>query len=200
MAVLDTGVRVLPRGEWAERERVIWYAVHRRSIRIDPNGALVLPVLPGRTLAALLEDAAVDASRRLRAIDLAVIALSEFHARGFTHGDAMAENVMVDLEAGVARWFDFETMHDSNRMMAWRRADDLRALLSTCLLRCDVEDFPGIVRRIRDVYADDAVTRIVAASFTSRWPRRRVFHLGQAGLSFPSFRVIGALLNRPSRE
>ena len=54
---------------------------------------------------------------------------------GFTHGDAMAENVMVDLEAGVAHWFDFETIHDSRRPMAWRRADDVRALLVTCLVR-----------------------------------------------------------------
>jgi hypothetical protein len=26
----------------------------------------------------------------------------------------MAENVTVDLEAGVARWFDFETIHESS--------------------------------------------------------------------------------------
>ena len=198
MTVLNTGVRVLPQGEWAERERLIWQTLHRRSIRIDRDGALLLPVLPGRTLSALLEDPAVDTSRRLRAIGLAVVALAEFHASGFTHGDAMAENVMVDLEAGVARWFDFETMHESNRRMAWRRADDLRALLSTCLLRCNVDDFAAILRRIRDVYADDAIIPPLAASFTSRWSRPLIFHLGQAALSLPAFKVIGALLNRLS--
>jgi hypothetical protein len=49
-----------------------------------------------------------------RAIGHAVIALAELHHLGFTHGDAMAENVTVDLEAGVARWFDFETIHESS--------------------------------------------------------------------------------------
>ena len=63
----------------------------------------------GETLATLLEDPELEESVRKRAIELAVVALAEFHHLGFTHGDAMAENVMVDLEAGVAHWFDFET-------------------------------------------------------------------------------------------
>jgi hypothetical protein len=31
----------------------------------------------------------------------------------------MAENVLVDLEAGVAHRFDFETIHASRRLIAW---------------------------------------------------------------------------------
>jgi hypothetical protein len=60
---------------------------------------------------------------RDRAIERAVVAPVEF--LGLTHGDAMAENVMVDLaprrcpgrpehsstgDAGVANWFDSETI------------------------------------------------------------------------------------------
>jgi hypothetical protein len=100
--VLDTGVRVLPQRDWEERERQIYRSLHAASIRIDAGGRLVLPCLAGRTLAALLEDPGIDESLRKRAIERAVVALAEFHARGFTHGDAMAENVLVDLEAGVA--------------------------------------------------------------------------------------------------
>ncbi len=133
--ILDTGVRVLPQRDWEERERRIYRSLRGTSIRIDADGTLVLPCLAGETLATLLEDPELEESVRKRAIERAVVALAEFHHLGFTHGDAMAENVLVDLEAGVAHWFDFETIHDSSRPMAWRRADDVRALLVTCLVR-----------------------------------------------------------------
>jgi len=131
--VLDTGVRVLSQRDWEERERLIYQRLLGKSIRIDPDGTLLLPWLAGKTLATLLEDPEVGASVRKQAIELAVVALADFHARGFTHGDAMAENVMVDVEAGVAHWFDFETVHDSSRPMDWRRADDVRSSVYTAL-------------------------------------------------------------------
>ena len=192
--ILDTGVRVLPQRDWEERERRIYRSLRGTSIRIDADGMLVLPCLAGETLATLLEDPELEESVRKRAIELAVVALAEFHRLGFTHGDAMAENVMIDLEAGVAHWFDFETIHDSSRPMAWRRADDVRALLVTCLLRTAPEEFAETLQLILDVYADEEVTRLLATSFTSVFRRPLTFHLAQAGLSFQCFREIARLL------
>jgi len=117
--VLATGIRVLPQRPWAERERDMYERLYDAPVLIAADGALMLPRLPGHTLAALLEDPAISNAARQRAIELAVLALSDLHARGFTHADAMAENAMVDLEAGVARWFDFETVHDPARAMTW---------------------------------------------------------------------------------
>ena len=91
---------------------------------------LNLPYLAGDTLATLLDDPELAESIRKTAIELATVGLGKFHRQGFTHADAMAENVLIDLEAGVACWFDFETIHDASRPLAWRRADDLRALRS----------------------------------------------------------------------
>jgi hypothetical protein len=108
----------------------------------------------------------------------------------------MAENVLVDLEAGVARWFDFETIHDSSRPLAWRRADDVRALLATSLLRTEPEKYPVTVDLILDAYRDEEVARLVAKSFTSAWRRPLVFHLGQAGWSYQSHLRIGRLLRK----
>ena len=148
-------------------------------------------------------------SIRKRAIERAVVALAEFHRLGYTHGDAMAENVLVDLAprrssgrpehsskggAGVAHWFDFETIHDPRRPMAWRRADDVRALLVTCLVRTGPEKLAETLELILDVYGDEDVTRVLATSFTSVWRRPLAFHLAQAGLSFPRFREIARLL------
>jgi hypothetical protein len=192
--VLDTGTQVLPQRDWEERERQIYRRLYGASIRIEDDGTLVLPCLPGRTLATLLEDSQLEGADRERAIELAVVALARFHRLGLTHGDAMAENVLVDLDAGIASWFDFETVHDPRRSMTWRRADDVRALLATSLLRAAPERFSRILHIVLENYRDDEVARLLAESFTSVWRRPLVFHLGQAASSFQSYTRIGALL------
>jgi hypothetical protein len=192
--ILDTGVRVLPRRAWLDRERLIYRSLYGASVHVDGDGVLVMPCLHGQTLATILADSQLKESDRYRAIGLAVDALAKFHRAGFTHGDAMAENVMVDLEAGVAHWFDFETVHDPSRPMAWRRADDVRALLATCLLRTECDDIPGTLGLTLDAYADEEVTRLLAGSFASVWRRPLPFHLGQAGMSFEYCREIARLL------
>jgi tRNA A-37 threonylcarbamoyl transferase component Bud32 len=192
--LLDTGVRVLSQREWEERERRVYRSIYGTSIGIDVDGTLVLPCLAGETLTTLLEGPELEESVRKRVIERAVVALAEFHRLGFTHGDAMAENVMVDLEAAVAHWFDFETIHESSRPLDWRRADDLRALLVTCLIRTVPEKRAETLQIILDVYADEGVTRRLATSFTSVLRRPLIFHLAQAGLSFQCFREIARLL------
>jgi hypothetical protein len=82
--------------------------------------------------------------------------------------------------------------------MTWRRADDVRALLATCLLRTVVDEFAGTLHLVLDVYADEEVTRHVATSFISVLHRPLIFHLGQAGLSFQYFREIARLLRERS--
>ena len=193
--ILDTGVRVLPQREWEERERRLHGSLHGASIRIDAGGVLVLPCLTGTTLASMLEDSALEESGRTRAIEWAVVALAGLHRLGFTHGDAMAENVLVDLEAGVDHWFDFETIHDPGRPIAWRRADDLRALLTTCMIRTLPGKRAETLRLILDVYGDEGVTRVLATSITPMLRRPLAFHLGQAGMSFRCSREIARLLS-----
>ena len=198
--ILYAGVRVLPQREWEERERRIYRRLRGTSIGVEAGGVLVLPLLPGRTLATWLEDPALEESLRKTAIERAVVALAEFHQLGFTHADAMAENVLVDLEAGAANWFDFETIHDPSRSMTWRRADDVRALLVTCLVRTAPEKRVETLEFILDVYADEDVTRVLATSFLSVWRRSLTFHLLQAGLSFRCFCDIGQWLREGSRK
>ncbi|HEX6901988.1 MAG TPA: hypothetical protein VF789_19875 [Thermoanaerobaculia bacterium] len=194
MKILNTGVRILPQRDWEERERQVYRSLRGASIRIDADRTLVLPCLTGKTLAALLDDPELEEPVRKKAIELAVLALAGRHRLGFTHGDAMAENVLIDLEAGVAHWLDFETINDSRRPIAWQRADDLRALLVTCLLRTVPEKLAETLQLILDVYADEEVTRHLTLIFASVWRRPLPLHLGQAALSFQSFREIARLL------
>jgi tRNA A-37 threonylcarbamoyl transferase component Bud32 len=197
--ILNTGMRVLPRRDWVEREGLLYQSLYDASIRLDSDGALVLPFLAGETLASLLDEAPLGDAARTNAIGLAVRALAELHARGLTHADAMAENVLVDVEGGVARWFDFETVHDASRSMIWRRADDLRALISTCLTRTDPAQVAETLQVILATYLDDRVTRALAEAFASVFQRSLTFHLAQAPLSFERFREIARLLSERSR-
>jgi hypothetical protein len=109
------------------------------------------------------------------------------------------------LEAETAHWFDFETIHDSSRPEAWRRADDVRALLVTCLVRTVPARLPETLDRILDAYPDQGTSRLLSASFASVWRRPLTFHLAQAPLSYQCFREIGRLLRghraqaRPAR-
>ena len=89
----------------------------------------------------------------------------------------MAENVTVDLDAAIAHWFDFETIHESSRSMASRRADDVRALLVTCLIRTVPAKRAKVFQIILDAYADEGVTRLLATSLTSLLRRPLTFHL-----------------------
>jgi tRNA A-37 threonylcarbamoyl transferase component Bud32 len=199
--MLDASVRFLPRREWLARERDIYRRVYAVTIRIERDGTLVLPRLPGETLADLLEDRTLAEPVRKWAIERAAVALAEFHRLGLTHGDAMAENVLVDIEGGVARWFDFETVHDPARPIAWRRADDVRALLGTCLIRTAPEQHAETLRIILEAYAGgERVTSHLNASFASILRRPLTFHLAQAALSFRSFRELARLLGSMRRE
>ena len=195
LRTLDAGVRVLPQRDWEERERLIYQRLRRASIRIDAGGSLVLPRLSGKTLASVLESPALEPSVREQAIESAVAALAQLHQLGFTHADAMAENVLVDVEAAAAHWFDFETIHDPGRPIVWRRADDVRALLSTCLVRTVPGKHAEILQLVLDAYADQHVTRLLATSFTSVLQRPLAFHLAQAGLSFQCYCEVARLLS-----
>jgi len=200
VTMLGTGFHVLGQRDWHDRERDIYRRLYGLEVRTARNGTLVLPWFEDRTLAAILEDATADEAVRLKAIELAAAGLADLHRRGLTHADAMAENVFVDLDARVARWFDFETAHDPGRPVEWRRADDLRALLMTCVARTPPEKCREIVRCVLDAYADGAVARTLAAGFESATQRALPFHLAQATLSFHAFEQLRRLLRDRFRD
>lgn len=199
LRLMDTGVQVLPRQEWEARESQLYETLYRTSIWND-HGTVILPYLTGKTLASWLENPHLEEVSRKNAIERAVTALVEFHRLGFTHGDAMAENVLVDLELGVVHWFDFETVHDPSRSMDWRRADDVRAFLVTCWVRTLPPKRAETLHLILDTYADENVTQILAARFASVLNLPLSFHLAQAPLSLQSFREIAELLKKRLNE
>ena len=115
--------------------------------------------------------------------------VADLHRRGITHGDAMAENVLIDPGSGSAHWFDFETLHDEVRALEWRRADDVRALLATCLLRTPRAERADTLHMIVDAYADEAIVPQLAAMFGS--PLRP--SLVAPGVNVAGLRTVGTV-------
>lgn len=195
--MLNTRVRILSRREWEERERMLYRRLYSASITTSPGGALLLPRLPGRTLASVLDGLDSSDRERERAIELAVVALARLHQAGETHGDAMAENVLVDLDAGVARWFDFETVHEPATLVTWRRADDLRALVATCVIRTPATERVRLASRMLAAYGDAGVAKAALEPLTEVWRRSLAFHLAQAPMSAQEFDDLSVSLLRP---
>jgi hypothetical protein len=78
--------------------------------------------------------------------------------------------------------------------VAWPRADDVRALVMSCVSRTAPTRRAETLKLILDVYDDAEVTRWLAANFDSAFRRPLAFHLAQAKLSFQAFREVGELL------
>jgi hypothetical protein len=192
--LLDSGVRVLPQHEWEARERERYLSLY--NLRVERNGdrVLILPRLPGVPLAQLLSERGVDSHSRSRALALATAALGAMHRTGTTHADAMASNVMIDLDSNSAQWFDFENVHEDGRSPLWCRADDVRALLSSCLALTDASLHAEVTQVIVDSYGDDEIVRLAGRVFDSVLHRPLPFHLGQAPLAYRTYLGIGRAL------
>ena len=91
--ILDAGVRVLPQRDWEERERRLYRSLHGAPIRRDPDGTLVLPCLPGETLATLLEKPELEESVRERAIAPAGGEVAGSDRLGDSQRDGLARSV-----------------------------------------------------------------------------------------------------------
>ena len=152
-----------------------------------------MPAIPGTVLAGYLKSAN-EANAQLAAIAAAIRALRQLHETRvrfpdgdegfFSHGDASAENVIYELGSGLARWFDFETVHESLRPREWRRADDLRALTYSVAALLPPNKFPDLARSLRANYPDPPVLRELVRHAERLRSKSDPFHLGQTNIDY----------------
>jgi hypothetical protein len=83
--------------------------------------------------------------------------------------------------------------------MLWRRADDLRALIATCLVRTPHSTRADTLALILEIYGDEDVVELLKTDFTPGFRRPLMFHLAQAPLSFESFMETHRLLEEHRR-
>jgi hypothetical protein len=101
--------------------------------------------------------------------------------RPFSHADATARNVLCDVAGGRATWIDFETLHDPCQTVAWRQADDLRALIWSAAETTGADAYGSLCAAILDSVSDAAVLGELAR--VAAGGRPNVYHLAQGSLS-----------------
>ena len=146
------GVEVLTTDEWLRWELAVWSAKNRSALDNDVNkvsqraaypcvqsNGLLIPRLPGEPLSRILADARRPIGSRLQCVGWALQSLEHLHSHSadwgdglvqpISHGDATAENVIIDISNQSACWIDFDTRHRASLRAIERHADDLRALV-----------------------------------------------------------------------
>ena len=193
---LSTGVSILPTRQWLDWEcrlhaELSGLIAHRAGRR-----HLLLPQIEGEVLAAILSSPAKDVQHKDRALRLAAAALVQAHQhsvlcpdgafRPFSHGDATARNVICEVGGGRATWIDFETIHDPRHTVAWRQADDLRALIWSAAETTGADAYGAICHAILDSVSDAAILSELGRVAASGWPN--VYHFAQGSLSLVQHR------------
>jgi hypothetical protein len=190
LRMLKTRVRVLPWAEWQSRERTLHRVLHGIELETSPRGWQILPRWPGVVVADYARSRTDPAPARSRGLAAASRALWDLHrielARAdgvverLSHGDATLRNVLFDPETGEARWFDFDTAHDTGLAPAWRHGDDLRALVYSAVESFDDVPVAQLLGIVRDSYADPGPWEQLRAQLIRGTLHRSPLHFAQA--------------------
>jgi len=143
------GARALHLKMWQERELAVARIQPWRKVTLG-RGSVTQVVWPGTSLDEFLAMEQLS-SARCSAIRSAFDTLTELHivrapderffAEGFSHGDATSRNVVFDQGTGRAIWIDFDLAHIPARSHEWRRADDVRAFLTSVARHLSLPEF-----------------------------------------------------------
>jgi hypothetical protein len=188
---LDSSVRVLPDAAWQMRECNVYTQLYGIDVRLGAHGELIAPAGKGICLDRLLkrnhdavsQQALAAAARALKRLHSIQLASGNSSRIPLSHGDATIFNVLYDIPTDTAHWFDFETEHDPARSWLWRRADDLRALLTSA---CSVVEEDAIARTaaaLLEAYGDAQISSGVARHLAAGALRPSAYYLAQAWLT-----------------
>lgn len=199
-------LRGLPEREWLGWEQQVGALAWPEDVssRVRVRGrSLLCPALPGEPLAHILGSAR-DLEARLRAVEIAArelqrlqrleLSLPDRSVRLWSHGDAHAGNVVVDLSRERAAWFDFETVHASWCPPLWRQADDLRALAYSCASACCPCEHPALARALAGAIECRCLSAELERQSRVLERRASALHLAQAPLGWAEHQRFGRVL------
>ncbi len=195
---------VLSSPRWIEWESAI-AGLSGNSIRLcDDRAALELPIIEGLSLEEVLRSD-VSLQIKLQAISQAAEGLRNLHRRRITacgvsdwplsHGDATCRNVIVNHDAHVATWIDFDTRHRARLIAVTRHADDLRTLVCSCARWLDQASYPVLIEAACVGYCDADVIAEMQRLFRG-WRYPNVFQLAQAPLEVQEFLHLRELVSQ----
>ncbi len=193
LKVMQANIRFLFIPHWYIWEQNIYHDLYKTEIKIDNNGRLLFPALPGKLLTTVLQSSHFSSDQKVMAIVSAVSALRQLHLtnirwpdgsiRNLSHGDATADNVFYDCNRRVAYWLDFETAHSAEISSEWRFADDLRAFTYSVAEHFRNEELEHVIKAILHTYHDEKIL-YQFKEYLNWWKYRPIaYHLAQAYIS-----------------
>ena len=196
----------LPEREWLAWEQKLaplaWPQEIASGVRVRGR-SLRCPALGGEPLSTVLRSNR-SLQERMEAVRLAAVELIQLQRlelefpdggwRLWSHGDAHAGNVIVDLERQGASWFDFETVHAGWCSPTWRHADDLRALAYSCAACCCPCEYSELARVIVAAASCPRLRAELGKHSRRLQSRAQAFHLAQAPLGWAEHQGFGRVL------
>ncbi len=211
-----SNVEVLVDDEWLRWELAVESATsHEIVFQTHPSpyekfGGLVSRVCSGRPLQNILIDRASSLDEQFAAIRWAMAALDQLHQhqadwgnglhQSISHGDATANNVIIDSRTQSASWIDFDTRHHRQLPTADRRADDLRALIYSVASHLPQSHYPRLAQEFSAQRPEATVVNRFRCHLESDWRRLNTFQLAQAPLSWKNSAALSHVLLKSLSE
>lgn len=198
----STGLSILPTCQWLDWECRLHAELSGLIAQRGGRRILVLPQIEGEELAVILSSPDKSLQYKSRSLRLAAAALVHAHhhsvlypdgvSRPFSHGDATARNVICNFAGSHATWIDFETVHDPRRTVAWRQADDLRALIWSAAEITGPDAYSAVCNAVLSPVSDAAILSELECMTANVCPA--VYHFAQGSLSFAHYRRLCDIL------
>lgn len=200
--------RILCTRDWIAWELEVAQKLNRHVRELGDRSGIEAPWIPGVSLKEFLRGTAPRPEKR-QAIHLAARALRQLHqcqvsrndvqSWPLSHGDAVSQNVVIDMRTSSAHWVDFDMSHGWQMPASVRHADDLRALIWSIASDLEQSDYRSAAEAARDGYADSSLFREVQ-QLTKRTACPTVFQLAQAPLSPTDFTRLVEVLHDVATE
>jgi hypothetical protein len=207
LTITGSPVVVLPLTRWLAWERAVETSTRRYLVAPDTDAkgsGLLCRRVPGFSLRQLLADGSFSAEQKCDAIRWSLASLRMLHdhvadwgqgiRQSISHGDATANNVIVDVRTRTACWIDFDTRHQPHVAEADRRTDDLRSLIYSAAVHWPPARFPELAALLTAAPWDDATVQHFRQRLAKEWIQLTVAQLAQAPLQWSTATALRAAL------
>jgi hypothetical protein len=207
LKITGSPIIILPLTLWLEWEHAVEASTRRSLVSTDPFASgtgLWCRRVPGTSLRQVLAASDCSCSQKSDAIRWSLASLRMLHEnvsdsghgirQSISHGDATANNVIVDVNKRTACWIDFDTRHQPHVSEADRRTDDLRALIYSSAVHLPASSFPELADILIAAQFDDAVVRNFRQRLTNEWIDLTAAQLAQAPLRWSAATALRSAL------
>lgn len=210
--IMGCPIVVLPSAQWLEWERSVENSTRRNLVIGDSLDPVMRPAgllcrrVPGIALGHVLAGHQFSLEQKLAAVHWSLTALRRLHEQvadwgeglrqSISHGDATANNVIVDVSRRTACWIDFDTRHRPDVSELDRRTDDLWVFIFSSAVHLPRSVFPDLADLLISAHVDELFLRRFRQRLANEWGSPTVAQWAQAPLQTSTATALRAALLR----